>query len=159
MYGRWDNFDPSGSHVIPALIRKALEKQDPFQVWGSGQEVRDFLHISDLARGSLLVLEKCATCDPINLGYGRGVTIGEIVGIILKAAGYRDANVAFDTSRPTTIPFRMVDTSKAKKLLDFEPQVSIEEGLTDTVNWYARIGSQAAFGVNPVSPQLKNWIG
>jgi GDP-L-fucose synthase len=158
LYGRWDNFDSAGSHVIPALIRKALERQDPFQVWGSGEEVRDFLHVSDLARGTLLVLEKYATCEPINLGYGRGVTIREIVGIILKAAGYQGANVAFDISRPTTIPFRMVDTSKAKRLLDFEPQVSIEQGLTDTVNWYARRSSQAGTGVNAMSPMLKNWI-
>ena len=143
LYGRWDNFDPAGGHVIPALIWKALERQDPFQVWGNGQEVRDFLHITDLARGTLLALEKCATCDPINLGYGGGVTIGEIVNIILKAAGYGDANVEFDTSKPTTIPFRMVDTSKAKRLLGFEPEVSIEEGLTDTVNWYAEMRSQA----------------
>jgi len=146
VYGRWDNFDPKASHVIPALIRRAVEKENPYVVWGTGDEVRDFLHITDLARGCLLMLEKCADCDPVNIGYGKVVTIKEIVNMILKAAGHTDAEVIFDASKPTTIPFRMVDTSKAKKILEFEPAVSLEEGLKDTVEWYkeriAAIGVQ-----------------
>lgn len=138
VYGRWDNFDPAASHVVPALIRKAVEKHDPYEVWGSGEEVRDFLHVSDVVRGSLLALEKYATCDPVNLGYGKAVTIKEVVDIILKAAGHDKAKVEFDNSKPTTIPFRMVDTSKAKKMLGFEPEVSLEKGLSDTVEWYSR---------------------
>lgn len=138
VYGRWDNFDPATGHVIPALIRKAVERQDPYEVWGSGEEIRDFLHITDLARGCLLMLEKYATCDPVNLGYGKAVTIKEIVQIILKATDYEDAKVKFNTSKPTTIPFRMVDTSKGKKMLGFEPKVSLEEGLKDTVKWYMK---------------------
>ena len=142
VYGRWDNFDPVISHVIPALIRRAVEKQNPYEVWGSGEEVRDFLHITDLARGCLLMLEKYATCDPVNLGYGKAVTTREVVGIILKAAGHEKARVEFDTSKPTTIPFRMVDTSKAKRVLGFEPQVSLEDGLTDTVRWYVQMRAE-----------------
>jgi GDP-L-fucose synthase len=136
VYGRWDNFDPITSHVIPALIRRAVEKQNPYVVWGTGDEVRDFLHITDLVRGCLLMLEKHATCDPVNLGYGKVVTVKQIVQIILKAAGHEGAKLKFDTTKPSTIPFRMVDTSKAKRLLCFEPQVTLEDGLTDTVRWY-----------------------
>jgi GDP-L-fucose synthase len=143
VYGRWDNFDPAGGHVVPALVRKAVEHQDPYEVWGSGDEVRDFLHASDLARGCLLALEKYATCDPVNLGYGKAVTIKELVRVILEAAGHESATVVFSASKPTTIPFRMVDTSKAKKVLGFQPQVSLQEGLTDTVNWYAGIRAKA----------------
>ena len=141
-YGRWDNFDPATSHVIPALIRKAVEKQDPYEVWGTGEEVRDFIHVSDMARGSLLALEKYATCDPVNLGCGKAAKIGEIVGMILKAAGHEKARVEFDTSKPTTIPFRMVDTSKAKRVLGFEPKLTLEEGLRDTIEWYRQVGSK-----------------
>jgi len=136
IYGRWDNFDAQTSHVIPALIRKAVQKQNPFEVWGSGQEVRDFLHVSDLARGSLLALEKHAVCDPINIGYGKGYAIKDVVGMILKSADYREARVVFDESKPSTIPFRMVDISKAKLVLGFQPRVSLEEGLNDTVRWF-----------------------
>ena len=138
VYGCWDNFDPATSHVIPALIRKAVERQNPYEVWGSGEEVRDFLHVADLARGCLLMLEKHAACDPVNIGYGRHVTIGDSVRIILEAAGHETASVVFNTSKPTAIPCRMVDTSKAKRILGFEPEVSLEEGLGDTVRWYAQ---------------------
>jgi GDP-L-fucose synthase len=137
VYGRRDNFDLSTCHVIPALIRKAVEKSDPYEVWGSGQEIRDFLHVSDLARACLLLLEKDPECDPVNIGYGQAVTIKEIVSIILKAAGHNDARVKFDASKPTTIPFRMVDTEKARRILDFQPSLTLEEGLKDTVEWYA----------------------
>lgn len=140
VYGRFDNFDPATSHVIPALIRRAVEKENPFVVWGTGEEVRDFLHITDLARGCLLMLEKCADCTPVNLGYGKIVTIKEVVQMVLKAADHENAEIVFDSTKPTTIPFRMVDTSKAKKILGFEPTVPLEEGLRDTVQWYVKKG-------------------
>lgn len=136
VYGRYDNFDPKTNHVIPALIKRAVEKENPYVVWGTGNEVRDFLHITDLARGCLLMLEKCADCDPVNIGYGKVVTIKEIVNIILKAAGHTDTEVIFDSSKPTTIPYRAVDITKARRLLDFEPKITLEEGLMDTVNWH-----------------------
>ena len=138
VYGRFDNFDPVSAHVIPALILKAVERISPYEVWGTGDEVRDFLHVRDLARGCLLMLEKHAECDPVNIGYSEVVTIGQIVRLILKAADYANAEVVFDASKPTAIPFRMVDTSKAKTLLGFERQMSLEEGLRDTVKWYRR---------------------
>lgn len=136
VYGRYDNFDPVTSHVIPALIRRAVAREDPFEVWGTGNEVRDFLHVTDLVRGCLLMLEKHAVCDPVNIGYGRTVTIKDVVGAILKAAGHGKAQIVFNSSKPTAIPVRMVDTGKAKRLLGFEPLTSLEEGLADTVRWY-----------------------
>lgn len=138
VYGPLDDFDPITAHVIPSLILKAVERMDPYEVWGTGKEVRDFLHVRDLARGCLLMLEKHAECDPVNIGYGRVVTIARIVRLILDAAGYNDAEIVFNSTRPTAIPFRMVDTSKAKKLLGFEPEISLEQGLRDTVDWYTR---------------------
>jgi GDP-L-fucose synthase len=136
VYGRFDNFDPVRAHVIPALILKAIERMNPFEIWGTGEEVRDFLHVKDLARGCLLLLEKHAECDPVNIGYGKVGAVKEIVRLILNAADYEDAQIVFNASRPTAIPFRMVDTSKAKRLLGFEHEISLEEGLRDTVEWY-----------------------
>ena len=138
VYGRHDDFDPVTSHVVPALIRRAVAKETPFVVWGSPDVVRDFLHITDLIKGSLLLLEKHAQCDPVNIGYGEGVTIGQVVDIILRAAGHVDAEVQYDESKPTTIPFRMADISKARELLGFAPSITIEDGLRDTVDWYGR---------------------
>ena len=134
-YGRHDEFDPKTSHVIPSLIRKAVAKMTPFEVWGTGDEIRDFLHIEDLIRGCLLATEKMPTADPVNIGYGQVVTIRDIVHHILDAAGH-DADVFFDATKPTTIPVRMVDCNKAKDLLGFEPRISLRDGLADTVAWY-----------------------
>lgn len=136
IYGRHDNFDPAASHVIPALIRKAVDRVDPYVVWGTGNEVRDFLHVSDLARGCLLMLEKAADGAPVNIGYGRATTVREIVQAVLTAADYSDASVVFDSTKPASNPFRMVDTGKARRLLGFAPSVSLEDGLRDTVRWY-----------------------
>lgn len=136
VYGPRDNFDPASCHVIPALVRRAVEKQNPYIVWGSGNEVRDFLHVRDLARGSIMLLEQHATCDPVNIGYGKEVTIRDTVYAILKAAGHENADVRFDSTKPTAIPYRAVDTTKAKRLLGFEPSLSLEDGLRDTVEWY-----------------------
>jgi GDP-L-fucose synthase len=134
-YGRHDNFDPAASHVIPALIRKAVDKMDPFEVWGTGEEIRDFLHIKDLVRGCAEALEKMPTADPVNIGYGKVITVREIVQNILDAADHK-AKVYFDPTKPTTIPVRMVDCSKARRELGFEPTISLQEGLKDTVDWY-----------------------
>ena len=136
VYGPHDDFDPSRSHVIPALVRRAVEKANPFEVWGSGNDMRDFLHVEDFARGCLLAIEKHAVCDPINIGYGSAVSIRQVVETILKAADH-DVSPRFDSSKPTTIPIRTVDTSKARRVLGFEPHIPIEAGLSELVRWYA----------------------
>jgi GDP-L-fucose synthase len=136
VYGRYDDFNPATSHVIPALIRRAVAKENPFVVWGSPGVVRDFLHITDLIKGSLLLLEKHAMCDPVNIGYGSAVTIGEIVDIVIEASGHSKAVVKFDESKPTTIPFRMADITKARTILGFKPAISLNDGLADVVKWF-----------------------
>jgi GDP-L-fucose synthase len=107
-------------------------------VWGTGEEVRDFLHVTDLVRGCLLLLERHAVCEPVNIGCGKPSTIREIVGTILRLTGHKGARVLFDASKPTTIPYRAVSTAKAERVLGFVAQTSLEEGLRDTVEWYGR---------------------
>jgi GDP-L-fucose synthase len=134
-YGNWDNFDPDTSHVIPALIRKAVCRCDPFVIWGTGENVRDFIHASDLARGMLLLVEKYAVCDPVNLATGKPVTIKKLAELILKIAGHK-ANIIFDYTKPGGQPIKLIDTSKAKRLFNFEPRVSLEDGLRQTIAWF-----------------------
>jgi len=136
VYGPGDNFTEKTSHVIPALIKRAVERENPFVVWGTGDEVRDFIHVSDFARACLLALAKCNDFDPVNIGAGKGSTIREIVGLILDAAGHKDVQISFDSTKPSTIPFRMVSIEKARQMLEFEPQIPLEEGIRDTVQWY-----------------------
>lgn len=132
VYGRFD----SSGHVIPSLIRRVMKKPNPFVVWGDGSEVRDFLHVTDLARGGLLLLEKKADCDPVNIGYGTAITVKQCLEVILKTAGHNQAELVYDTTKPSTIPFRMVDITKARQTIGFEPQVKLEDGLADTVKWF-----------------------
>jgi len=143
-YGRHDDFDPRTSHVVPALIRRAVARENPFVVWGRADVVRDFLHISDLVRGALLAVEKLPDCEPVNIGSGRPITIGEIVTATLSAAGHAEAQVVYDESKPTTIPYRLADTTKARARLDFTPAVDLDSGLADTVAWYRQVFSGPA---------------
>ncbi len=134
VYGEWDDSE----HVIPSLIRRALSREEPFTLWGDGSEVRDFLHAADLARGSLLLLEHHADCDPVNIGYGATCTVADALACILKSAGHTGCRVVCDNSRPTTIPYRAVDTSKALRLLDFSPGITLQEGIERAVAYYRR---------------------
>jgi len=134
-YGPRDNFDLENSHVIPALVRKAVERQTPFQLWGAGDTLRDFTHARDIARGILFILEHYPVCDPINIATGRGITIRDALALILKAAAYDDAEIIHQNARPTGQSSKLLNISKMERL-GFKPKTILEDGLMDTVNWY-----------------------
>ena len=144
VYGRHDDFEPATSHFVPALVRRAVERAQPFDVWGTGDETRDLLHVTDLARGCLIALEKHACADPINIGYGASIRVRDVVRVILDAAGYRDAAVVFHPGRPGTIRSRTVDCGKAREVLGFQASRTLEEGIGDTVRWYREASSRVA---------------
>jgi len=135
IYGPHDNFDLSTCHVVPALIKRVLSGEDPFEVWGSPDVVRDFLYVRDVVNACLLVLEKGESMRPYNVGSGEAVTVGDIVNAILKATG-QTPEVFYNSTRPTTIPFRMVSTKRLENELGFERKYSFEEGIKETVRWY-----------------------
>jgi len=135
-YGPFDDFDPKTSHVIPALVRRAVSGEDPFEVWGTGEEIRDFLYVEDLIDGCLLTLEKHACCDPINIGSGECTTIRDVVGCILDKAGRFHCKPVFRSDKPSTIPVRMVDCAKARSLLGFKPKHTLAQGIEKTVNYF-----------------------
>ena len=135
-YGPRDNFDLQTSHVIPALIRKAVERQDPFVIWGTGESTRDFIHARDIARGMTLALERYAVADPVNLATGRSIKINDLAYLILRLSRCKDARVVFDESKPIGQIKRKVSTAKAKEKMGFVAQITLEEGLRETINWY-----------------------
>ncbi len=135
-YGPRDNFDPETSHVIPALIRRITNGENPLVVWGSGNQTRSFFYATDFAHGLLEMTEKHAVADPINLGDKREVTIKELVTILLKLCNREDIKVIYDTTKPEGQPRRCSDVTKAKKLVNFSTEVSLEQGLKDTIEWY-----------------------
>ena len=135
-YGPYDKFDPEKSKVIPALIRRAVTKENPFVVWGDGKDLKDFIYIDDLVDGTILALEKLDSPDPVNIASGQPITIREVLHIILKATDHENADVKFDESMPSMIPKRMIDITSANKLLGFVPTTNISEGIERTVRWF-----------------------
>lgn len=138
IYGAWDNFDPLTSHVIAALIKRAFDRETPFEIWGTGQEVRDFLEVRDLVRGGLLMLEHAQPGDPVNIGSGQAYTIAEIARLILNHSGNASVPLIFNPERPSALPYRAVNIQKAQNSIGFYPQISLEEGISDLCSWYAK---------------------
>ena len=136
MFGPHDNFNLKTCHVVPALIKRVLNDENPFIAWGSPDVVRDFLYVKDVVNGALLVLEKGESMRPYNLGYGSTITIGDILNTILEVTG-KNPKVEWDNSKPTTIPFRSCSTERIEKELGFKPRYSFKEGIEQTVKWYS----------------------
>jgi GDP-L-fucose synthase len=137
IYGPNDNFNPKTCHVVPALIKRILDDENPFIVWGTPDVVRDFLYVKDVVKAALLVLEKGESMRPYNVGAGHTITVGDIVNAILKATG-KDPKVVYDETKPTTIPFRMVSTERLNNELGFTPDYTFEEGMKETIEWYIK---------------------
>jgi GDP-L-fucose synthase len=139
LYGPGDNFDLHTSHVIPAMVRKFAEARDRGEprvvLWGDGSPTREFLHVRDAARAFRLALERYDGPEPVNLGSGEEIAIGELAALVARATGYR-GEVVWDTSKPNGQPRRRLATDRARALLGFEAAVALREGIADLVAWY-----------------------
>lgn len=136
IYGPFDDFEWATSHVVPALIRKVIERHDPIEVWGDGTDIKDLIYIDDFVEGVLLAIEKINAFDPINIATGRPCSVRDVLNTALQVDGYANARIVFNTSKPTMIPKRLIDTSKAKRVLGFEAKTTLEEGVRRTIRWY-----------------------
>lgn len=141
LYGPHDKFNPAVSHVIPALIKKAVEAQeqnlDHIDVWGTGTATREFLYVDDCAEGIALAAESYDGPEPVNLGADHEVAIKDLAELICKLIGF-EGELQWDASKPDGQPRRRVDATRAKELFGFEAKVSLEEGLRRTIDWYRR---------------------
>jgi len=138
IYGPNDDFEFATSHVLPALIRKCVERWKPIEVWGDGSEVRDLIYVDDMVDAIVLAAEKLDAYTTLNIGLGKGYSVKELLQVILEEDGYRDADIKFDPSKPTMIPLRLVDTSKAAATIGFRAKVDLREGVRRTIEWYRR---------------------
>lgn len=137
VYGPYDNFDPKTAMVIPSLINRAMVGEDPLTVWGDGTPIRDFIYCEDVAEGMMLAVEKGINI-PVNLGSGKGVTIKQIAEIIVKNVPGGPVKIIWNKSKPKGDAKRLMDISRAKKLLGFKPKYSLEEGIKETIKWYMK---------------------
>jgi GDP-L-fucose synthase len=136
LYGPDDNFDLESSHVIAAMIRKYVEAQqrgdEQVVLWGTGKPSREFLYVDDAARALVLAAERLNVSDPVNIGTGTETNIRTLAETIQRLVGFEGETV-WDTSRPDGQPRRFLDVSRARELIGFEAQVSLEDGLRRTI--------------------------
>jgi GDP-L-fucose synthase len=139
LYGPRDNFNLATSHVIPALIRKALEAQErgdkELVVWGDGSPTREFMYVEDAAEGILTATEKYNDSEPVNLGSGYEIPIKDLAEMIARLTGF-EGKLVWDTGKPNGQPRRGLDVTRAKEYFGWEAKVSFEEGLRKTIEWY-----------------------
>jgi GDP-L-fucose synthase len=141
LYGPRDNFNPSSSHVIPALIKKCCdaiqENQDQITVWGTGKPTREFIYAEDAAEGILLAAEKYNKSKPVNIGAGFEISIKNLAELIVKLTGFK-GKIVWDISKPDGQPRRCLDTARAREEFGFVAKISFEEGLKKTIAWYKK---------------------
>jgi GDP-L-fucose synthase len=140
LYGPGDRFDLATAHVIPSLIRKCIEATrngaPTIEVWGTGSATREFLYVDDAARAIVMATEKYNEPAPVNVGSSREITIRELVETIAKVTGF-EGELVWDRSKPDGQPRRKLNVDRARKAFGFVSETSLEDGLRQTVDWYA----------------------
>jgi GDP-L-fucose synthase len=149
LYGPNDNFDLATSHVLPALIRRAHEAKltgaETLTIWGTGQPRREFMHVDDLARACLFLLDNYSDPEPINVGTGADIPIGELAQLVADVVGW-DGRIEYDHSKPDGTPRKLLDVSRLQAL-GFESTIDLATGVKETYDWYCQ--QPELVGVSP----------
>jgi GDP-L-fucose synthase len=139
LYGPRDNFDLHSSHVIPALIRKAIEAREnrigEIVVWGDGSPTREFVYVDDTAEAFVTAAERYNGAEPVNIGSGDEISIKQLVETVVEQCGF-EGSIVWDTTKPNGQPRRKLDTKRAEKGFGFRARTSLREGLRKTIAWY-----------------------
>jgi len=133
-YGRFDNFDQKTSHVLPGMITRAMLGGERFEIWGDGKDTRDFIHAQDVAMCLLMATAMLSNAEPVNVASGKGITTYELAQTVLNVLGSK-AEITTNPDKPSALKTRLVNVDKAKAHLNFEAQISLEDGIRDTVEW------------------------
>jgi GDP-L-fucose synthase len=141
LYGPRDNFNLQSSHVIPALIRKAVEAQahgeKELPVWGDGSPTREFLYVEDAADAIVTAAERYNGSEPVNLGSGYEISIKDLSEMIVRMTGF-EGRLVWQTDKPNGQPRRGLDVSRAREYFGWSAQVSFDEGIRRTIEWFKK---------------------
>ncbi len=141
IFGPYDNFSEKNSHVIPGLIRRfhfAKERGDKkVEVWGSGTPIRDFIYIEDVADAIVIALDRHHEELPINISSGKGVSIKETVETVKEVVGF-EGELVWDKTKPDGHPIKIFDVTRMKEILEFEPKVTLKDGIKMTYDWFIK---------------------
>lgn len=136
LYGPYDKYNRAESKVIAALIRRVADNENPLEVWGDGNDIKDFLYIDDFIDALLKLFSLDADVGPVNISSGKSVTIKDVIKALLEISKQNDVVVNFDTTKPSMIPIRLISNGYIKELVDWVPETTLHEGLKKTFNWY-----------------------
>lgn len=138
LYGPNDNFDLTTSHVLPALIRKfheaKINERPQITLWGAGKAKREFLHVDDLARAVVFLMNKYNGKDIINIGCGEDLSIKELANKVKAITGYK-GKIVWDKSKPDGTPRKLLNIERLKKL-GWKPKINLDKGILDTYRWF-----------------------
>jgi nucleoside-diphosphate-sugar epimerase len=137
IYGPRARFDPARSNFIPALIRKAADRLDPLDVWGSPDVARDVIYSEDFGEAVARLIETPETGGQVfNVGSGRGVRVGDVVEALLRVADHEHARVVYRAAGPTSARSRVLNADRLADSLHWTPPTSLEDGLRKTFGWW-----------------------
>lgn len=124
------------THAIVALMAKAYARQDPYRIWGDGEQTRNFTYVKDISRALRLAAERVTDATPVNAGISRYVTINEVVEYIFESLDWTPEEIDYMTDKPVGVRHRAADTTRAESLLGWEPEYTVEDGIERTLDWY-----------------------
>ncbi len=124
------------THAIVALIAKALIRMDPYVIWGSGEQDRNFTYVQDIVDALILAAEKVEDGSPVNAGRDDRITLNQACELVFDIVGWRPERIECDLTKPQGVASRAADLTKAKEVLGWAPKVSYEEGFKKTIDWY-----------------------
>ena len=124
------------THAIIALIAKAFMGMDPYEIWGTGEQDRNFTYVQDIVDAMILAAEKIEDGTPINAGRDDRITLNQAAGLVFDIVGWRPKEIKHDLSMPQGVASRAADLTKARAVLEFEPKVTYDEGFRKTIDWY-----------------------
>ncbi len=144
LYGPGDNFDLKGSHVLPALIRKAhqakLDGAEGIEIWGTGTPRREFLHVDDLADACVFLMKTYSDDEHVNVGSGSDVTILELTEMVARAVGF-EGSIVKDETKPDGTPRKLMSAAKLESM-GWRPSITLEDGIASTYRWFLNVWSR-----------------
>lgn len=136
LFGPYDKFEKDKAKVIPSLIRRAVENQSPFTVWGDGKDIKDFIYIDDFIDGLIKVIKNEKKIYSVyNIAGGNSYKIRDIIKIIFNHLRI-NPKIIYDKSQPSMIPIRKINIRKMKESYNWRPKIKFEDGIKKTINWY-----------------------